>query len=230
MENRICVVTSCTNGRDSLIEDQAVEGAHFVAYVDKISPSSIWEQRLAHGNFISARRNSRIHKILIHQYVNSEYSLWIDGNIRLLVPAERLVNEWLNGYDVAIFKHRMRDCVYEEAEICAQLRLDDPDLIHEQTRSYLRASYPRHQGLAEACVILRRHNATVENFNNAWWSEYSRYSARDQISLMIAARKASISLNLITPTRFEHPYFHSKPRPPGLEHAVELPPNVMDLC
>lgn len=230
MKNKICVVTSCTGDRDKLIEEQALDGARFVAYVDKISPNSIWEQRPAHANFVSARRNSRIHKILIHQYVNAEYSLWIDGNIRLMVPAERLVKEWLNGYDIAIFKHRMRDCIYDEADLCARLNLDNPDLIHEQVRAYLKDNHPRKYGLAEACVILRRHSPSVESFNNAWWSEYSRYSVRDQISLMVAARKSSVALNLITPTRFDHPYIRSEPRPPGLEHAASFPENVMDIC
>jgi hypothetical protein len=154
----------------------------------------------------------------------------MDANIRLLVPAERLIDEWLADHDVAMFRHRIRNCIYEEADICAELRLDNPRLIHEQAESYLKNDFPRQQGLAEACVILRRHNPTVENFNNAWWSEYSRYSCRDQISLMVAARKSSVSLNLIMPTRFENPYFHCEPRAPGLEHAVDLPPNVLEIC
>lgn len=230
MGNLISVVTSCTNGRDTLNDDQVTTGARFIAYVDRTAPSTVWEQRPAYGQFISPRRNSRIHKILIHQYVESEYSLWIDANIRLLVPAGRLIDEWLGKHDMAIFKHRLRDCVYDEAQICAELELDDPEVIREQTRHYRAKNYPSGDGLAEACVILRRHTRTVEQFNNAWWSEYSRHSVRDQISLMIAARNASVSLNLITPTRFDHPYFHCEPRPPGMEREVQLPPNVLEIC
>jgi hypothetical protein len=224
------VVTACTNGRDTLFEDQVQTGAHFIAYVDNASPDSIWEQRQAYGHFVSPRRNSRIHKILIHQYVDAEYSLWMDANIKLLVPAEQLVEEWLRDHDIAIFKHRLRDCLYDEASICAALHLDEPRIIHEQVQRYLKGNFPRGQGLAEACVILRRHNRAVENFNNAWWSEYSRHSVRDQISLMVAASNASISLNLVTPTRFDNPYFYCEPRPPGMEHDVPLPPNVLEIC
>ena len=223
MKKKISVVTACTDGRDSLCEDQVVDGAHFIAYVDNVSAHSVWEQRRVHGNFISSRRNSRIHKILIHQYVDSEYSLWIDANIKLLVPAQQLVEEWLNDHDIAILKHRIRDCTYQEAEVCAAQRLDSPTLIHEQVQSYRKQNFAENQGLAEACLILRRHNRAVENFNNAWWSEYCRYSARDQISLMVAAQKSSVLINLVTPVRFENPYFYSAARPPRMEHEIALP-------
>jgi hypothetical protein len=224
MKNLISVVTACTNGRDKLYEDQVTEGARFIAYVEDFSPASIWEQRKAHGNFISPRRNSRIHKILIHQYVDSEYSLWMDANIRLLVPARRLVDEWLNDHDIAILKHRIRNCIYEEAEVCTAQRLDSAALIQEQVQDYQKQNFSRDQGLAEACLILRRHSSAVEHFNNAWWSEYCRYSARDQISLMVAAKKSSVSINLVTPVRFENPYFHSDARPPSMEHEVHFDP------
>jgi hypothetical protein len=230
MTNSIAVVTACTNGRDNLSEDHVLDGADFIAYVDQLEPSSVWEQKQAHSNFHSARRNSRIHKILIHQYVDTEYSIWMDANVRLLVPAERVVKEWLKNHDIGIFRHRIRDCLYDEAELCAALHLDKPEIIREQVELYRKQNYPRGQGLAEACVIVRRHTAAVENFNNAWWAEYCRHSVRDQISLMVAARKASVPLNLVTPGRFDHPFFHSTPRPPGMEYSVKLPANVLEIC
>lgn len=230
MNNKISVVTSVTNRRDALRSEQNTSGAHFIAYVDEITDSPVWEQRPACRLFTSARRNSRIHKLLIHQYVDSGYSLWMDANISLRVPAEQLIDEWLGQHDIAMFRHRVRHCLYQEARICGQLQLDDPQVIAAQTAAYRAQGFPEDAGLGEACVILRRHTAAVERFNNAWWSEYSRHSVRDQISLMVAARKASVSLNLITPTRFEHPYFASAPRLPGIETPVQLPREAMDIC
>lgn len=127
--NLISVVTSVTNRRDALRESQTTDGAQFIAYVDEMNPSSVWEQRQACQQFKSPRRNSRIHKLLIHQYVDTKYSLWMDANISLHVPAEQLIDEWLDGHDIAAFKHRVRTCLYNEAEICAHLKLDDPAII-----------------------------------------------------------------------------------------------------
>lgn len=224
------VVTACVNGRDSLSDDHFVDGSRFIAYTDKTMRSALWEQRPACTHFHSPRRNSRIHKILIHQYVEAEYSLWIDANMKVLVPVARLVEELLNHHDIAIFKHRVRNCVYEEAEICRALGLDGRDLITEQAARYRADAFPAQSGLAEACMILRRHTPAVERFNNAWWSEYCRYSVRDQISLMIAAKKSGVDINLVTPTKFDNPYFYSEPRPPGIEIPVSLPDNVLQIC
>ncbi|MDR7299491.1 hypothetical protein J2X16_004861 [Pelomonas aquatica] len=217
MRDKISVVTARIGNRDCLLDSQVRGSVEFVAYIDAPTVSITWELREACKLFLSDRRNSRIHKILIHQYINSEYSLWMDANMQLLVPAERLVDEWLSQHDVAIFKHRVRNCVYEEAHKCIELGLDDPRVIAEQVATYRDDGFPSDQGLAEACVILRRHTPAVEAFNNAWWAEYSRHSARDQISLMVAAHKAGVALNLVTPTRFEHPYFMSHARPPSTE-------------
>lgn len=230
MRNQTVVVTACVNGRDQLSDDQCRDGSRFIAYVDKSVASDVWEQRPACAHFVSPRRNSRIHKILIHQYVDAEYSLWIDANMKVLVPVSRLVDDLLREHDIAIFKHRVRNCVYEEAEICRTLGLDNRDLIAEQAQRYADDAYPEQLGLAEACMILRRHTPAVERFNNAWWSEYCRYSVRDQISLMVAASKSGVAIHLVTPTKFDHPHFHSEPRPPGIEVPVALPDDVLQIC
>lgn len=214
---KIIVVTARTGGRDALRDDQVTAGATFIAYVDEPVETAVWDQRPVCRTFNSHRRNSRIHKILIHQYVDAAYSLWMDANVSLRVPAEQLVDEWLGHHDIAMFKHRTRDCMYDEAEVCAKLELDDPKLILEQRDTYHGRGFPRSLGLGEASVILRRHTAGVRNFNNAWWAEYCRFSVRDQISVMVAARETATSFNLITPTKFHHPYFQISPRPAGVE-------------
>jgi hypothetical protein len=215
--NKIAVISAQTGDRDALREDHVTTGADFIAFVEKPFDSRVWEQRPVCRNFRSHRRNSRMHKILIHQYVNAGYSLWIDANVALRVPAEQLIDEWLRDHDIAMFKHRIRDCIYDEADVCAKLELDDPRLIREQRETYRQRGFPRNAGLGEASVILRRHTKEIRNFNNAWWAEYCRFSVRDQISGMVAAHETSTAINLVTPTKFDHPYFQISPRPPGVE-------------
>jgi len=193
--------------------------------------SEVWTLRAACNNFSSHRRNSRIHKILIHQYVDADYSLWMDANVSLRAPVAQLIDEWLKDHDIAMFKHRKRDCVYDEADICAELRLDSPELIYEQKQAYRTRRYPDHNGLGEASVILRRHTSKIREFNNAWWSEYCRFSVRDQIGGMVAAHETSTAINLITPTKFHHPYFQISPRPPGVELMnEERITSCLDAC
>src|SRR6478672_7853470 len=97
----ITVLTSITAGKDSLSDDQVAEGAKFVAYVSDRAQSAIWEQRDAHNESSSSRRNSRAPKLLSHKYCDTLYSLWIDGNISIRVSAPDIIREWLKDYDIA---------------------------------------------------------------------------------------------------------------------------------
>jgi len=46
-------------------------------------------------------------------------------------------------------------------------------------------------------MIIRRHTKKIEQFNNAWWAEYCRFSVRDQLSFMYCLDKIGIPVNLI---------------------------------
>jgi hypothetical protein len=195
--SNITVVTSITGGKDHLLENQAKGKARFTAFLDETQWSTDWEILQAYDRFVDPRRNSRIHKLLIHKYATTEYSIWIDGNMRLLVPPEQLVKKYLKDHDIALFRHPTRDCLYEEALTCAKQKLDDTEVIIEQAVAYEKNEYAKHKGLCECGIILRRNTPKVEEFNNAWWAEYTRYSKRDQISFMYALDKVGLRANII---------------------------------
>lgn len=220
----IAVITSVTGGRDILREDQNTETGNFVAYCDRNYGSRVWEERPACTLFKSERRNSRCPKILSHLYVDADYSVWIDGSVALRASAVTIVEDWVKDCDLAVFKHRVRGCTYEEAAVCAERQLDTPRLIESQVRRYREKGFPANAGLPECTVIVRRHSRKCEEFNHAWWAEYCRYSVRDQISFVYAAKNVGLTYRLITPTKFEHPYFDVLARPPQAElHQVQIP-------
>ena len=179
------------------MDNQVTGKAKFKAYVDSKQWGNTWAINEACTKFKDNRINSRIHKILIHQYVDTEYSIWIDGNITLLVTPEEMIEKYLKDTDIAVFKHPVRDCIYDEATECAKRGLDDPEVLIEQAVTYENDGYAKHKGLCECGVILRRHTKKVEQFNNAWWSEYTRHSKRDQISFMYAIDKVGLRVNAI---------------------------------
>ena len=163
---------------------------------DKDEPTGVLNI-CSYDKFIDPRRNSRASKILAHKYINTEYSIYVDGNITLNVSPETLIDKYLKDHDIAVYKHPNRDCIYDEAITCAKLKLDDPEIIIEQAKAYEDSGYAKHKGLAECGVIIRRHTKEVEQFNEAWWAEYCRYSRRDQISFMFAVDKVGIRVNII---------------------------------
>ncbi len=190
MSPDITVLTSITGGKDHLLDGQLKGGARFKAWATDSSKE--WEVLPPPDLFKSARRNSRLPKIMPHLYTDSKYSIWIDGNMRLAQEPEYLVEKYLKNHDFAIFRHPSRDCLYDEALVCAQFSLDDPEKIIEQAKRYEDAGFAKHKGLAECGFILRRHTPAVERFNQTWWAEYCRGSVRDQISFPYAAHKAGL--------------------------------------
>lgn len=191
----ITVVTSITDSKDELRDGQEKGNAKFVAFTDFQSNTKEWDVKPAYAKFADPRRNSRIHKILIHQYVDTKYSIWIDGNIRLMIPPEELVELYLKDHDIALWRHPNRDCIYDEAIKCAARGLDDPETIIEQAKKYEDSGYTKHRGLFECGMIIRRHTPKVIEFDNAWWAEYCRHSRRDQISFPYAADLVGLRVN-----------------------------------
>ncbi len=196
--SKITVYTCITGAKDKLRDDQVKGKAEFIAFTDIKYPSKTWKQLPAYDRFKDPRRNSRIQKILSHQYIDTEYSIYVDGNISLLVSPEELIKKHLENHDIAVFKHPNRNCLYEEALVCANKGLDDTDVLIGQMRAYEKNGYARHKGLAECGIIMRRHTSKLEEFENAWWAEFCRHSRRDQVSCMYAMDKVGIRVNLIT--------------------------------
>jgi hypothetical protein len=185
---RIAIYTSITGGKDSLKDPPSQDDVDQVLFTDH-AVNHAWAVRPACQLFADPRRNSRAHKILAHQYLHGyDYSLWIDGSIRLLASARALVATYLHDADVALFRHPERDCLYAEAAICADAGHDDVGTLAEQVAKYRGAGHPEHAGLNECAVILRRHNARTAAFNDAWWAEYCRHSCRDQVSVNYVLR------------------------------------------
>jgi len=195
---KIEVITSITGNKDTLRNNQVKGDAVFTVFTDNNDlTSETWNVKPAFDRFIDPRRNSRIHKILIHKYSDADVTLWIDGNKRLLISPEEIVKKYLHDYDIAIFAHVVRDCLYDEAMTCAKLNLDDPEVIIEQAKYYEDREWAKHKGLCEGGFILRRNNARTHAFNEAWWADYCRFSRRDQLSLMPALEKSRANVYFI---------------------------------
>jgi len=193
--SNITVYTCITGSKDNLIEEQVKCEHDFIAFYD--GQSTRWKTKKTYDRFKSDRRNSRIQKILAHQFIDTEYSVYIDGNIKLNIDPQILIDRYLKDHDIAVFKHPTRDCIYDEAMVCAKHGLDNAETIIEQAKTYEDYGYAKHKGLGECGLILRRHTDKVEQLNNAWWAEHCRHSVRDQISFMYAVDKVGIRVKFI---------------------------------
>lgn len=179
----ITVVTAITGGKDTLRKQPVAEGVEYVAFVDDEQKNDQWITRKACDKFKRDVMNAKIHKILTHKYVDTEYIIWIDGNLTLKTDPRKLV-EAMGDYDFAFFKHPGRDCIYEESDACISLGKGIPSEIGEQMKTYAKF-FPEHAGLSELTVFVRRNNKRTNDLFEAWWAEISRHSNRDQLSFPV---------------------------------------------
>src|SRR5436190_4059402 len=175
------IITAITGGKDIPVE----QDYPVTVFID------------AYDKFKDPRRNSRIQKLLPHKYSDADITIWIDGNIKLLISPDEIVEKYLKDYDMAIFGHPSRNCIYQEAITCCKLKLDDIETLIEQVKYYEDHGYGKDKGLCEGGIMIRRNNDKVNRFNEAWWADYCRFSRRDQLSLMPALDKVGLNVNII---------------------------------
>jgi GT2 family glycosyltransferase len=189
-------ITNKTNDYDNLKEQPLTsKGVDFFAFLEEPVESKTWSYSPINKSFQDPNRNAKIHKILPHKYFPDKlYSLWIDGSVTIQFPfsVEKLIELYLADSDMALFKHSERHCIYQEANICMQRRLDDPNVIKEQIQRYTKDGHPSNAGLGECTILLRRHTEQIKKFNEAWWEEIQHGSKRDQISFSYLTKKMGI--------------------------------------
>ncbi len=210
------IYTAITGCYDSLtpLLSSAQMGVSFVAFLDSGHVSSDWQIRPACRAYDDHCRNAKEHKLLPHIYFpDATYSLYIDGSISLLNVNEllRLPQKYLRTTDIATFRHHRRKCIYTEAEACLEQGKDDPSKINYQIAKYRYECYPVDNGLAECCVILRRHSPRIQRFNELWWNEVSQYSRRDQLSFPYVLWKLKMDYTCFPGTARSNPLFQLKP-------------------
>lgn len=218
---KFIVYTAISKGYDTLKPPPALwrDDATFIAFLEDSQSANGWEKQPIYRRFRDPCRNAKIHKILSHRYFpNAEYSLWIDGSIEVksAIPLNRWADEYLGNHDLAVFKHCMRDCLYEEGAACMQWGFDSSDVINRQMQKYHNEGYPPNNGLAECTVLFRRHTRQIRRFNETWYAEIQAHSRRDQLSFNYVAHRLGVKYNLLPGNVTNNPHFtqikHALPR------------------
>lgn len=178
--------------------------AYTSIYNDKDKPRSDIKVLSGYDKFKSPVMNAKIYKILAHKFLDTDISIWLDGNIYLLVPSEQLIKEWLGEADMAVFEHNHHWTIYQEVEVIRKMFKSRP-WIYAEAKEQIK-NYPD-LPLSMCGMIIRRHTSLVERFNNAWWAEICRYGQRDQLSFPVVLRRfPDLKVNYIKGNIKNHPY------------------------
>lgn len=127
------------------------------------------------------RLAAKIYKVLPHLFLDDKWTVWIDGNIELNVSEDWLIKQ-TKPYEIGVFLHGERQCIYKEGLFCVEKGKDNKEQILEQLDYYNKKGYPHDNGLSYCGVIVRKNTAHVQQLCEQWWAHICRFSIRDQIS------------------------------------------------
>lgn len=203
----IVVYTASIGRQIGMPQIQTYPNCEFVCISDFASESGNWKvvsPIFKHSNRIKVARWYKTHPHIL--FGDADWTIWMDDwfvpiNIYGLV-------ELAKDGDIGIYKHRHRDCIYEEAEVCIKMGLDDANIIKKQMGQYRRESYPSNFGLHETCIIVRRNTPSINELNEEWWNQIECGSHRDQLSFDFVVWKMGINLISLYPgDGYNNPYF-----------------------
>jgi hypothetical protein len=160
----------------------------------------------------STRAANRYFKMLPHRaFPEFDYSLYIDGNIRLLSDVKPVFDEFIASKAcLGLFPHPLRNSVKEEVEACLQAgKVVDNDNLQRELAHYRQERFPDNVGLIEASVILKNHrHPGLDRAMEAWWHMFERFETRDQFSLPFVLWKTKVACMLQSFSfRDQNPYF-----------------------
>lgn len=119
------------------------------------------------------------------RFCDSDYAIYLDGNILQLQSLDYYIKHINNTSGLAMFSHPLRDCLYKEAEICIRMNKGNIRAVEETINRYKREGMPTHYGLNEGGIVASDlSNPLAIKILDKWWIEVEdNKTNRDQLSL-----------------------------------------------
>jgi len=204
--NKKVIYTCLVGNYDTLNQPVVVDDTFdYLCFSNDINETKIgvWEIRNIPYETSDDIRLSRYVKLMPHEVLSEyDYSLWMDANLQITgCKFYKIVNEKMKtGDKVYQVDHCFPkcDCVYKEMEYAFSLGRSGFIETTKQFDHVRKSGFPKHWGLYENNLILRKHNdPLVIKMSNEWWQEYIHFSKRDQFSLVYVYWKNSFKPNLL---------------------------------
>lgn len=191
------IIYTCVTGNYDTVKDPLYlpDDVDFVLYTEKANVSNIghelkiWQVRELPKMPTSVNTPAMMNRYLKlhpHEFFESyDYSIYLDGNVRVVGDICSLLCNTRCKTGLALHRHRQRESVFFEAEVCKLLGKGNAQKINDQMSRYRIEKFPDNFGLYEATVIATdlSNNIAAKLFD-AWWEELIRSkSGRDQLSL-----------------------------------------------
>lgn len=208
MTTRIAIVTASAGGKIRIKDPaKAFSGVDYHAFTDDLNTDAkVWKihelPRWSVDKKFSARRDAKLPKILPELLLPGyDYYIWHDPTNEIVADPGILIKYLPLGQsnDFAVFKHSLRNCVFDESRTVLKYSLDTSDNVNRQIGLYKKLGYPLDNGLYELGVIVKRKTGESLRLSLAWWEQINRYSSRDQLSFPFVLWSHSLEKPVLLP-------------------------------
>jgi len=199
----VVVYTAVFDDYDVVLDPQPIEkSVDYICFTD--NPGAIpeaWETRQVSFPHLSPKLKSGKVKCHPHEFLSEyEKSVWVDANIAIIGKMSSLYSSVLEDVNLGVPAHRSRDCLYEEAEVCVEHGIADPEVTRNQMDRYRKAGFPSNFGLSETRVLVRNHmRPEIKEAMELWWEEYRSGAERDQLSFEYAMWESGVPYHQLPP-------------------------------
>ena len=191
IKDKIAVYTCITGDYDKVASPYIYEeNCDYILFTNNPNlKSDFWQVR-----FIPDEIQTIGDNILINRYVKMhphevlkgyDYSIYIDGNIRLVAPITQFTGLINAKTGLAIHRHNKSKGLNDELLECRAYSKGNYRKLKEQVESYFQEGMPEKFGLYECNMLISDlKNNSLKNIMSSWWDEFiNSESKRDQFSL-----------------------------------------------
>lgn len=203
------VYTALFGNYDELSPKRFDTPIQFVCFTDdKALSVEGWEIRYVDSTLLNPRDLSRLIKFKPHEFLpEAQYTLYVDANIIIKKDPMYIFIKYSKISSIAIPKHRIRNCAFQEALACIEAGLIKPVDCMNQLERYNNEGLPKFFGLTENGIIFRKNTNNLRMAMNDWWHEYCCGVKRDQISLPYISWKWNLPIYILEETAFNRNEF-----------------------
>lgn len=210
---KICIYTCITGDYDNLHDVEKDEDIDYICFTNNHTlKSDRWqfvyiqdEENI--GDMLLSRKIKILGHPLLEKY---DISIWVDGALQVKKDIRKLLTTFcdLENYSMACFRHRLRNCVYQEATACVIHRKANREEIIQYLDFIKKEQFPEDYGLAECTVLIRRENQQdVKDTMHLWYDLLCKYVKRDQLSFPYSIWKTGLKICWIDLNVFDNPWF-----------------------
>ncbi len=208
----IAFVTSIYGDYDKLKSISGPEDVEFICFSDKDVRAEGWKTLVTGSLMDNPRMDAKRFKLTTHRYLEHDIFVWVDGSMRVndVAGIVNFINQDM-FLQLAMFKHPIRDCIYEEAVVSKLMPKYQGTPIKEQVEHYWMQGHPKHAGLYAAGFFIRENTFHINRMFEQWMEENERWSYQDQLSLPVVLREAEISVQELPGSLYENDWFSIEP-------------------